>query len=294
MTMDIVAYLETKKALIDQHLVQLLKRMEAPDRLKESMLYSVEAGGKRLRPILMLAVVEALESKTEYGLQPASALELVHTYSLIHDDLPAMDDDDLRRGLPTNHKKFGEATAILAGDGLLTFAFTCLSQAPYIDAKTKLWLIQELANAAGPSAMVGGQMDDLEAEGKALDLIALEKIHQKKTGRLLEFAVMGGATIAKADRSTKDTLQLFARHLGLAFQIQDDILDIEGDEAAIGKPVGSDIENKKNTYPAILGIEGTKEQLKAHFEKALDALKSTAIQHDVLEGIAHFIIERHY
>jgi len=294
MTLDVVAYLQKKRAQIDEQLIMLLKRMEAPKRLKESMLYSVEAGGKRLRPILMLAVVEAFQSKLEHAMQPAMALEFVHTYSLIHDDLPAMDNDDLRRGLPTNHKKFDEATAILAGDGLLTFAFTCLSQAPFIDDKIKLWLIQGLANAAGPSGMIDGQMNDIQAEGKTLDLIALEKIHQKKTGRLLEFAVMAGVMIANGDQNTKDKLQLFARHLGLAFQIQDDILDIEGDESTMGKPVGSDIENKKNTYPEILGLEGAKEQLKVHFEQALDMLKRTSIQHEILEGIARFIVERHY
>jgi len=294
MTLDVVSYLKTKKTQINEHLIMLLKRTEAPKRLKKSMLYSVKAGGKRLRPILMLAVIEAFQCKTEYGMQPAAALEFVHTYSLIHDDLPAMDDDDLRRGLLTNHKKFDEATAILAGDGLLTFAFTCLAQAPFINDKVKLWLIQELANAAGSSEMIGGQMDDIQAEGKTLDIIALEKIYQKKTGRLLEFAVMAGATIANGDQSTKDNLQLFARHLGLAFQIQDDILDIEGDESMLGKPVGSDVGNKKNTYPEILGIEGAKKQLKVHFEKALDALNRTSIQHEALEGIAHFVIERHY
>ncbi|GGH79518.1 geranylgeranyl diphosphate synthase type II [Pullulanibacillus pueri] len=294
MNVTIQGYLDDKKKLVDYQLIQLLKMAEAPKQLKEAMLYSVEAGGKRLRPILMLAVIEALNSEISKGIQPACALEYIHTYSLIHDDLPAMDNDDLRRGLPTNHKKFNEATAILAGDGLLTFAFECLTRAPHLEAEQKVWLVQALSSAAGPAGMVGGQIEDIEAEGADLNLIALERVHQKKTGRLLEYAVMAGAVIAGADAQTKEKLKMFARHLGLAFQIQDDILDVEGEEERMGKPIGSDEGNKKNTYPKILGIEGAKEQLAAHFEKALDALEDAKINDTALEGIARFIIERTY
>lgn len=291
---DTVTYMNQYKHLIDERLSELIQSTHITPKLKEAMLYSVEAGGKRLRPVLMMAVIESFGGDPSLGLVPGCALEMLHTYSLIHDDLPAMDNDDLRRGLPTNHKKFGEATAILAGDGLLTQAFECLVTSPGLTESQKVELVRDLANAAGPEGMVGGQLDDLEAEDKPLDIKELEQIHLHKTGRLLEYAVDAGAIIAGVDEDQRRFLMQYARHLGIAFQIKDDLLDIEGDEAAIGKHVGSDNERGKNTYPSILTVTGAKEHLQNHFDQALLALNEARPGSGILEDLAHFIVERNH
>ncbi|RID83982.1 polyprenyl synthetase family protein [Mesobacillus zeae] len=255
------------------------------------MLYSLEAGGKRIRPLLLFATLEAFGKDPASGAEAAAAIEMVHTYSLIHDDLPSMDDDALRRGKPTNHIVYGEATAILAGDALLTHSFRLLADIPeqVADASVKLGLIAGLSDAAGAEGMVGGQTADMQGEGKELSLGELEYIHLNKTGRLLAYSVLAGALLAGADAHTREKLSKFAYHLGLAFQIRDDILDLEGTEEQIGKPVGSDEGNKKSTYPSLLSLDGAREALLEHLAKAKEALAGSGLETSLLEGITDLI-----
>ncbi|AJD91412.1 polyprenyl synthetase [Jeotgalibacillus malaysiensis] len=260
-----------QKSKVEEELFSAVTALEAPESLKESMLYSLKAGGKRIRPLLLLAVMETFGNETEQGLKTAAALEMIHTYSLIHDDLPSMDDDDLRRGLPTNHKVYGEAVAILSGDALLTKSFELVADSPF-DDRSKVKIISMLSKAAGAEGMVGGQVADIEGESMALSLEQLESVHKRKTGKLLEFAAVAGGVISGLDEHELNKLRLFAEHIGLAFQIRDDILDIEGDEAEIGKPVGSDEGRQKSTYPAILGMQSAKEKLDDHLYKARELL----------------------
>ncbi|WP_044640379.1 polyprenyl synthetase family protein [Risungbinella massiliensis] len=246
-----------------------------PDHLRESMRYSLLAGGKRIRPVLTLATVEALGQDPEKALEIACAIEMIHTYSLIHDDLPAMDDDDYRRGKPTNHKVFGEATAILAGDALLTEAFGWMAQGSAkagLSSRVMAQLFREASNMAGIYGMVGGQLSDMEAEKRQVGLAELESIHQRKTGALIAFAVRAGALVGGANENLLEALTEYAYHLGLAFQIQDDILDVVGDQEKLGKPIGSDQDNGKSTYPALLGLEGAIEKLKITSQQAVDAI----------------------
>jgi geranylgeranyl diphosphate synthase type II len=289
---SIETYLSEKRKMIEDQLGAFIARLNSPQRLQASMAYSLKAGGKRLRPILLLAVIEALGSDSEKGMAPACSLEMLHTYSLIHDDLPAMDDDDLRRGKPTNHIQFGEATAILAGDGLLTYSFECLSTSELLDPVLKVKLITELAKAAGPEGMVGGQISDLEAEGAVITLQDLESIHRRKTGRLLTYAVKAGALIGGALKDQLEALEQYADHLGVAFQIKDDILDIEGDQETIGKPIGSDLEREKSTYPSLLTLDGAKEAMETHYIQAFQMLKQAKLDASYLEAITRYTIER--
>ena len=279
------------KALVDVRLKEAVGQIDTPGNLAEAMLYSLEAGGKRIRPLLLLAVIEAFGKDPKHGLDAACAIEMVHTYSLIHDDLPSMDDDDLRRGKPTNHKVFGEATAILAGDALLTHSFTMLADVPdeSVSDKVKLSLIKGLSTAAGAPGMVGGQVADMEGEGRQLTLEELEYIHINKTGKLLEYSIIAGAEIAGATDVQKEVMSQFAYHIGLAFQIRDDILDLEGTEEMIGKPVGSDTENDKSTYPSLLGIDGAKEALETHLQSAKEALTSSGLNVVILSEITDLI-----
>ncbi|MEW8986697.1 MAG: polyprenyl synthetase family protein [Bacillus sp. (in: firmicutes)] len=282
------------KFLLENQLEAFIEELQAPIHLKESMLYSLKAGGKRIRPLLLFATLEAFGIDTKIGLYPAAAIEMIHTYSLIHDDLPSMDDDDLRRGKPTNHKVFGEALAILAGDGLLTYSFQVLANMPeeHIDSKTKIALISLLATAAGAEGMVGGQVADIEGEGKQLTQKELEYIHLHKTGKLLVCSVMSAAIIAKASGEQLMALEKFAQHLGMAFQIRDDILDVEGNQELIGKPLGSDIENSKSTYPVLLTMAGAKEAMQKHFEAAKYHLQSTGLDTLILEEITDLVVLR--
>ncbi|WP_276310231.1 polyprenyl synthetase family protein [Bacillus salacetis] len=282
----------TYKELVESKLDELMQRLDAPVTVKEAMDYSLKAGGKRIRPILLLATLQAFRKDPRIGLDAAAALEMIHTYSLIHDDLPSMDDDDLRRGKPTNHKVFGEAAAILAGDGLLTYSFEVLAGTKGIPAEKRLQLISLLAKAAGPEGMVGGQAADMEGENKSLSVEELEYIHRNKTGRLLAYSVMAGAILADAGEQQIRLLKDYAFHIGLAFQIQDDILDVEGSEEKIGKPVGSDINKFKSTYPAILTLEGAKEKLRFHLEKSKEALAESDIGNGLLFQIADLIASR--
>ncbi len=263
------------KKVVDEQLLLIVEQMNAPTRLKEAMRYSLEAGGKRIRPLLLFATMKALGKSLESGIPVACAIEMIHTYSLIHDDLPCMDDDDLRRGKPTNHKVFGEAMAVLAGDGLLTNSFQVISDSKDITDTKKIKLLSELAKSAGSEGMVGGQVADMEGEGKHISLAELEYIHEHKTGKMLEYSIIAGAILADADSKKIENLRKFAYHLGLAFQIRDDLLDIEGTEAEIGKRVGSDVLNEKVTYPSLLSLEGAKEKLSVHMKKAKEILHET-------------------
>ncbi|EUJ31790.1 geranyltranstransferase [Listeria floridensis FSL S10-1187] len=243
------------KVLVEERLAEALDRDIEPS-LKEAMSYSLLAGGKRIRPLLVFATIEALQGDMLLGVRPASALEMIHTYSLIHDDLPSMDNDDYRRGKLTNHKVFGEAAAILAGDALLTLAFTELSEADEISELKRLEIIQNLAFSAGAFGMVGGQQADILGEKKQLTLDELAAIHRRKTGALLCSAVYAGSVIGGANEEETKRLQVFAENIGIAFQICDDILDVIGDTATLGKEAGKDAELSKSTYPSLLTLDG--------------------------------------
>lgn len=244
--------------LLEQEMTDFIDKYTANDYLKESMLYSVQSGGKRLRPLLLLAVVSSFDKKLEKkDFQAAAALEMIHTYSLIHDDLPAMDDDDLRRGKPTNHKIYGDAHAILAGDGLLTAAIQLLALSQ-LALDEKVLLIQLLTKAAGTEGMVSGQAGDLQGESRSLTLEELIEVHERKTGALIEFALLAGGILAEQTDAIVALLGTFAQHLGLAFQIRDDLLDVTSSEEELGKQVGRDETLNKSTYPGLLGIEGAR------------------------------------
>ncbi len=248
--------LQSKQAFINASLAEVYKADTAfNETLAEAMNYSLLAGGKRLRPILLMATVDTLGKKGELYCDAALALELIHTYSLIHDDLPAMDNDDYRRGRLTNHKVYGAGMAILAGDSLLTMAFSLLSDSKEIPESKKVALISELAQAAGAEGMVGGQALDLQSENKRIDFATLKKLHAAKTGCLFKAAVRMGAILGDASEKEMQALTDYAVGFGLAFQITDDILDVVGDESKIGKPQGSDIRNHKSTYVSLLSLE---------------------------------------
>lgn len=260
--------------LIEKEMENFINEYTANDGLKKAMLYSIHAGGKRFRPLLVLAVIRSFNKEVQtHDYQVAAALEMIHTYSLIHDDLPAMDDDDLRRGKPTNHKVFGEAHAILAGDGLLTAAFqlVALSQ---IESDQKIVLIQLLSKAAGTQGMVAGQAGDLQGENRLLSLPELADVHEKKTGALIEFALLAGGILAEQPAEVVDLFGIFAQHLGLAFQIKDDLLDATSSEEELGKQVGRDEALNKSTYPSLLGLKGAKEALNEQLAMGSDTLKT--------------------
>ncbi|MFD2992189.1 polyprenyl synthetase family protein [Fictibacillus nanhaiensis] len=287
-------YLRDKKTLVEEKMVAYLENLDAPETLKKSMLYSISAGGKRIRPILALAVLEAFEKNTEEVVDVVCSIEFVHTYSLIHDDLPSMDNDDYRRGKLTNHKVFGEAQAILAGDALLTESFSLITNNSYLTSDQKVQIISVLSKAAGSTGMVGGQVEDIEGENRELSLTELESIHEKKTGKMLECSVIVGGIAAGA--SDEDLLHLtnYARHIGIAFQIQDDILDVIGKQEEIGKPVGSDEANLKTTYPKILGLDGAKKEMENHIHISLEHLNKIKGNTGILASIADYIIKRNH
>lgn len=282
--------------LVEKVMVDFIAEYTENERLKEAMLYSIHAGGKRLRPLLVLTTVAAFQKEMEtQDYQVAASLEMIHTYSLIHDDLPAMDNDDFRRGKPTNHKVFGEATAILAGDALLTYSFELISSIddPQVTPKMKLDLVKRLAQSTGAEGMVAGQAEDLIAENEPVQTVdKLEHIHYHKTGKLIIYSIVAGAILANATTEQQKSLEQFGYHLGIAFQIQDDILDVEGDSEKIGKPVGSDHVNEKSTYPKLLTLAGAKQKLSEHLQHALNFLENANIQHDKLEQMAYYIINR--
>jgi geranylgeranyl diphosphate synthase type II len=265
------------------------------DRLYDAMRYSVMNGGKRVRPLLAYAACEALGGVAEDANGAACAVELIHAYSLVHDDLPAMDDDDLRRGQPTTHKAFDEACAILAGDGLQSLAFTALLDPTLTsrDAETRLSMVRALAQAAGPAGMVGGQAIDLGSVGLKLDQTALEYMHRHKTGALIEASVrLGALASGRADQNQLDALQIYARAVGLAFQVQDDILDVESDTATLGKRQGADIARDKPTYPALLGLDAAKAYALELRDQALEALSAFDDAAEPLRELARYIVNR--
>ena len=282
------SYLREKKTLIDRYLMMFLGSPgKLPPTLYESMRYSLSAGGKRIRPILSIAACEAVGGMAEDVMPAAIAIEMIHTYSLIHDDLPAMDNDDLRRGKPTNHRVFGEATAILAGDGLLTLAFGILS-----GVSNSMKIIHEIALAAGPEGMVGGQQLDIENEGKNIDVKALEELHRRKTGALILAAVRSGGIAGGAAETQLSALTDYGMKIGLAFQIADDILDLEGDVEYIGKSPGKDVKQNKNTYPALVGLAESKIVARNLVDEALEALESFDEKAVPLRMIAEYIVDR--
>ena len=285
-------YIESNQLFVNQAIIKTIEDMQIPTTLKNSMLYSIKAGGKRIRPILMIASTEAFDGKKEDVLPVAIALELIHTYSLIHDDLPAMDDDDLRRGQPTNHIQFDEATAILAGDALLTVAFQIITEAENLSAEQKVTIINRLSIASGSSGMVAGQILDLEAEEKQVSLSELEQIHRLKTGELLIFAVEIGAYLAGASQDHIHAIKQYGHHIGLIFQIQDDILDVEGVQAKLGKQVGSDQSNEKSTYPKLLGIEGAIKAKEDNIVLANQALIKANVSNSTLASLIDYLSKR--
>ena len=267
--------------LVEEALIKELREESALDeQLCSSMKYSLTAGGKRLRPILLMAAADVAGGRGEDFIQVACAIEMIHTYSLIHDDLPAMDNDDYRRGKLTNHKVYGEAMAILAGDALLTQAFEVMIRQPGVPADVLLKVVREMAIAAGPNGMVGGQAIDLESEGKHVPMETLKKLHMGKTGALFRAAIRSGAILAGADEKQLADLTAYADAFGLAFQITDDILDVVGNEAVIGKPVGSDERNDKSTYVTLTSLETARElaaQVVADGVKALEGFGDKAV-----------------
>jgi geranylgeranyl diphosphate synthase type II len=292
---ELSAYLTSRRKKIDAFLEQCFLKTPGSGRLIQAMRYSVTAGGKRLRPVLCLAGSEAVGGRLEDALPAACALEMIHTYSLIHDDLPAMDNDDLRRGKPTCHVQFDEATAILAGDALLTMAFQILSDPALIDESqgaTWLAVIQRISRASGCQGMVEGQMRDIAAQGGDLTKEALKELHGLKTGALIEASIYAGAVLGGARAKQIERLETYAACIGLAFQIRDDILNIEGDPDLLGKGVGTDQLLQKSTYPSILGLKASKTLARATVAKALESLIAFDERSEPLRAIARYIIDR--
>ena len=292
----IAAYSASSQARVNAAL-ETLFNAPLPElaRLYEAMRYSVMNGGKRVRPLLAYAACEALGGKTEQASGAACAVELIHAYSLVHDDLPAMDDDDLRRGQPTTHKKFDEACAILAGDGLQSLAFSALLDPRRSDCSSeiRLQMVTALAHAAGPAGMVGGQAIDLGSVGLKLDQQALEQMHRHKTGALIEVSVKLGALASGcAQPDQLQALQTYAQAIGLAFQVQDDILDVESDTATLGKRQGADIARDKPTYPALLGLDAAKAYALQLRDQAMQALRPFDAAAEPLRELARYIVER--
>ena len=289
---DFKAYLSQARERVEAALDGSLAP-ERPESLREAMRYSLLAGGKRLRPILCLAACELAGGDGELAMPTAVALEMIHTMSLIHDDLPAMDDDDLRRGRPTNHKVYGEAVAILAGDALLTRAFEMVSlRSPGVPPDRLLKVVGALSLVAGAPGVVGGQVVDLESEGKDVDLDTLEYIHLHKTGALLSACVITGATIGGADEALIAALRVYARGIGLAFQIIDDILDITASSEVLGKTAGKDLIADKTTYPKLLGLEESRRRADALVREAKAVLKPWEQRSMPLLALADFITSR--
>ncbi|MDJ0893758.1 MAG: polyprenyl synthetase family protein [Alphaproteobacteria bacterium] len=279
---------------VESTLDSLLPDGEAPEaKLFEAMRYATLGGGKRIRPFLVLASSRLFNVAERSALRVAAAIEFVHCYSLVHDDLPAMDDDDLRRGRPTVHREFDEATAILAGDALLTLAFQVLaSRETHSDADVRCELTTELAKAAGAEGMVGGQMFDLLAGDMELDIGAITRLQRLKTGQLIAFACEAGAMLGKAPQPMRHALQAYAHDLGLAFQIADDLLDVEGDEAEVGKKLGKDATAGKATFISVLGVERAREQAELLAKQAAMHLDLFEQKADLLRSVARFVVER--
>jgi len=292
---DLNSYLLQKRKQINAALINFLNCNSNSSLISRAMKHSLMAGGKRIRPILCLGAAEAVGGKSDDTVRTACALEMIHTYSLIHDDLPAMDDDDLRRGRPTCHIAFDEATAILAGDALLTLAFEILSSIEITNKNNAFkWLrvINTIAKAAGYNGMIEGQIKDIAAEGKQLCLEDLEEMHVLKTGALIEASIIAGAILGNGSFEQIEKLKIYAKNIGLAFQVTDDILNVEGDPVVMGKDIGTDQAREKSTYPSILGIEKSKVFAKSLVNNALQALEHFDKKSDPLRAIAHYTIDR--
>ena len=294
LSFDLTAYLGAKKESVELALSQCLPHTDSrPARLHESIRYSVLAPGKRLRPTLVLAAAEAVGGYPADVMHTACALECIHVFSLIHDDLPCMDNDDYRRGKLTNHKVYGEAIALLAGDALLALAFQLIAEnvstAPADRILTTLHLV---AKASGTWGMVGGQVVDMESQGQEVTTETLQYIHAHKTGALLAASVLAGGMLAGASKSQIGALESYGSHVGLAFQIADDILDVVGDEAVIGKPVGSDEERDKATFPKLFGLEESRRRAHAEVDAAIQSLADFDEKAEPLRAIARYIVER--
>jgi len=299
--MDILRYLQEKKKRVDSMLEKYFlvpparsDEMEFSNALQKAMRYSLLSGGKRLRPILCIASFEAVGGRGE-GIDPfACAIEMIHTYSLIHDDLPAIDNDDYRRGKPTCHKVFGEAIGILAGDALLTEAFKWMTDPFSNDARVVLEIINEVAQAAGILGMISGQVLDIQSEGKRIDLPTLQSIHTLKTGALIRASVRAGVKLGGGSDEIIRAFTHYGEKIGLAFQVVDDILNVEGNRERLGKNIGSDLSRRKATYPSVVGLEESKKRAEELIESAIDALSSFGPEAEPLRGIARFIVARDY
>lgn len=279
--------------VVEANLIEELRRTKSLDKkIMQAMEYSLMAGGKRLRPILLMAAADASGGNGEKYLQVASSLEMIHTYSLIHDDLPAMDNDDYRRGKLTNHKVFGEAMAILAGDGLLTLAFEVALRQKDVPHEILFNVLGEISKAAGVAGMVGGQVIDLRSEGVQIDLATLKLMHTGKTGALFKAAIRSGALLAQAPADKLDALTRYAENFGLAFQITDDILDVEGDAKILGKATGSDAKNNKSTYVSLTSLAEAKKLAQETVNDAINALKIFGSEADFLRELVKYLIGR--
>ena len=292
---DLKAYLREQQRMIDAALQRFLPRASVrPSTIHRAMRHPVFAGGKRLRPILCLAAAEACGGDSEHALAPACAVELIHTYSLVHDDLPCMDDDDLRRGNPTTHVVFGENMAVLAGDALLTEAFAIIAQTPECKKYRAGDYVTELASASDSRRLIGGQVMDLEGEGKALTKAQLVRVHEAKTAALLTSSLRLGGMSANASSSKLQALTDFGKSLGLAFQVIDDLLDVTQSTEKLGKTAGKDAAVEKATYPAILGLEKSRREAHRLTHKALAALRPFGRRAVRLDQIAHHLLDRDY
>ncbi len=292
---DLNSYLVSKSNYINTFLNKLLEETKNSSRIISAMKYSLMAGGKRIRPVLCIAAAEAVNGKGDNVLPAACAIEMIHTYSLIHDDLPAIDNDILRRGKPTSHIAFDEATAVLAGDALLTLAFQTLSSIGLKNKDNALkWLsiINIISRAAGYKGMIEGQMRDIASENVLLNLNELEKMHSLKTGALIEASVCCGAIIEDSSPDQIDCLKIYAKNIGLAFQVTDDILNVEGDPKIMGKAAGTDKTRKKSTYPSIVGISESRKFVETLADNALQALSEFDNKSDPLRAIAGYIVKR--
>jgi geranylgeranyl diphosphate synthase type II len=289
-------YLSQGREFIDAAICGYLPKENAfPVSIHKSMLYSLMAGGKRLRPVLVVAAAEAVGGNRQDILPFAVATEYIHTYTLIHDDLPALDNDDLRRGKPTNHKVFGEAIAVLAGDALLTQAFYLMTHSELMSEVPPERLLQaahDMTVAIGTSGMIGGQVVDIESEGKPIDAETLEYIHVHKTGRLIKACIRAGAILSQSEPEQFEALSSYGEQIGLAFQIVDDILDITADQSLLGKDVGSDVEKEKATYPALYGLDESKKKAENLVEEGIACLKIFGSKAEPLREIARFFLQR--
>ncbi len=286
-------YCQEKGKIVDHALAAFVPNENVyPAKIFEAMRYSLFAGGKRLRPILLMAAADSIGGKGSDFLNVACGLEMIHTYSLVHDDLPAMDDDDYRRGKLTSHKVFGEGMAILAGDGLLTAAFTVMLAQPGVQADVLIKVVREISNAAGALGMIGGQVIDLSSEGEKIDIDTLSYMHQAKTGALFKAAVRAGAQLAGGEEWQIASLTEYAKQYGLAFQITDDILDVTGTQDKIGKPIGSDIKNHKATYVTLYSLGEAQEMANQAVANALQALKHFGQEADILRELVRALLTR--